>query len=249
MLSLLYLIFMSLIAGILTGIVGMAAVTLYPVLLSVGVMPVTANATITVSMIAGGMGTVLSSLRELKNHWKQAIQIAVVNTIGGVLGAWILIHSSNRGFQKVVPFFILMAGIMILAPKKKPLNTKSKNRRTPFLGWIAIGLVGIYIGYFGAGAGLLMIAVLSHLVDDDYAIYNAMRNFSAFMNNSVSAIMFTFMLPIDWQAVIPLIIGLFVGGYIGPIIVRYIPSKVIEVAVGVFAIGLSFFLGYQAFIE
>lgn len=247
MFSIIYLVLMSLLAGILTGIVGMAALTLYPVLLSVGIAPITANATITVAQVGAGMGTVLSSLKELHGHWKQAIQIALLNTAGGALGAIILIHSTNAGFQKLVPVFILFAGILILAPKGKSKPHLDKHLLSA-LSWLAIFLVGIYTGYFGAASGLLMIAVLSKIVKQNYVVYNSMRNFASFTNNVVSAIMFVIMLPIDWAVIIPLLIGLFTGGYIGPIIVRYIPSTVIKTAVGIFAIVLSLVLGYQAYL-
>lgn len=245
--TLIFLIMMSLIAGILTGIVGMASLTLYPVLLSVGIAPITANATITVAQVGGGLGTVLSSLPELKHHWRLALKIALLNTAGGVLGALILIHSSNAGFQKVVPIFILLAGILILTPRPIAKSTTENNPWWNRLRWMAVFLVGIYSGYFGAAAGLLMIAVLSQLVHEDYAIYNSMRNFATFTNNVVSASLFAWQLTIAWQVIIPLLIGLFVGGYLGPVIVRYIPSQYIKTIVGIFALGLAAVLGYQAY--
>lgn len=247
MLSIIYLVLMSLLAGVLTGIVGMASLTLYPVLLSVGVAPITANATITVAQVGGGLGTVTSSLRELHGHWKQAFQIAILNTLGGVLGALILIHSTNSGFKKLVPVFIMLAGILILTPKRhgKPAFD---SRIITAVSWASTFLVGIYTGYFGAASGLFMIAVLSKIVHENYAIYNSMRNFASFMNNIVAATMFIFTIPIDWAVIIPLLLGLFTGGYIGPIIVRYIPSKVIKTAVGIFAVVLAIILGYQAYL-
>lgn len=87
MLSFFYLLIMSLFAGILNGIVGMAALTLYPVLLSLGISPVAANATITISQSGSGVGTLLSSLKELRQHWQQAIWIAVLNTAAGVVNS------------------------------------------------------------------------------------------------------------------------------------------------------------------
>lgn len=247
MLSIIYLVLMSLLAGVLTGIVGMASLTLYPVLLSVGVAPITANATITVAQVGGGLGTVTSSLRELHGHWKQAFQIAILNTMGGIFGALILIHSTNSGFKKLVPVFIMLAGILILTPKRKGKQA-TNTRLVTAVSWISTFLVGIYTGYFGAASGLLMIAVLSKIVHENYAIYNSMRNFASFMNNIVAATMFIFRIPIDWAVIIPLLIGLFTGGYIGPIIVRYIPSRVIKLAVGVFAVILAIVLGYQAYL-
>ena len=105
---------MSLIAGVLTGIIGMASLTLYPVLLAVGVPPVSANATITVATVSAGVGTVTFSLKEQKHHWRIAGIIALLSAISSTIGALILIHSSNAGFKKVVPCFILFAGILLL---------------------------------------------------------------------------------------------------------------------------------------
>lgn len=116
---------MSLLAGILTGIIGMASLTLYPVLLVVGVSPIPANATITVATVSAGIGTVASSLKELKNHWKTALIVALLSSSGSIIGALILIPSSNTGFKKIVPLFIILAGIMLLWPKRKK-STKRK---------------------------------------------------------------------------------------------------------------------------
>lgn len=105
----------------------------------------------------------------------------------------------------------MAAGIMILTPKRagrQAVNT----RLVTFVSWLSTFLVGIYAGYFGAASGLLMIAVLSKIVHENYAIYNSMRNFASFCNNIVAAIMFICTIPIDWRVIIPLLIGLFTGG-------------------------------------
>lgn len=247
MLSTAYLLSMSLLAGILTGIIGMASLTLYPVLLSIGIAPISANATITVATVGAGVGTVTSSLKELKHHWKTAFIVAGLSTIGSIMGAFILIHSSNSGFKRVVPFFILLAGVMLLWPNKNSSHHNELNLWRNIIGWLSIVLIGLYNGYFGAASGLLMIAVLSKVVGGEYATYNAIRNFESFINNIVSAIMFIIMLKIQWQIIVPLVLGLLIGGYIGPIIVRFIPSKIIKQVVGTFAVILASILMYQAY--
>lgn len=108
MLSMAFLLIMSLVAGVLTGIIGMASLTLYPVLLTIGVPPISANATITVATVSAGVGTVTSSLKELKYHWKIAGLVALLSTLGSTIGALILIHSSNAGFKRIVPLFIYL---------------------------------------------------------------------------------------------------------------------------------------------
>lgn len=242
-----YLILMSILAGILTGIVGMASLTLYPVLISIGIPPITANATITVAQVSGGLGTIMSSSKQIKRHWAETIFISFISTIGGVIGAFILINSSNSSFKKMVPLFIFIAGVMILVPKKDK-SIKNKREALRITGLASVFLVGIYNGYFGAGAGLLMIAVLSKIINEKYEVYNAIRNFSSLCNNLIVSIIFIFTINIQWKIMIPLIFGLFIGGYIGPIIVRIVPSKLIKLFVGVFAIILSLFLFYKEFL-
>ena len=205
--TILFLLGMSLLAGILNGIVGMAALTLYPVLLSVGVAPITANATNTIGLLFSGSSAVAASRHELKGHWHQALVITLLNT-------------SNSSTRQHLRWF----------------------------GYVLVMLVGIYVGYFGAGAGLLMVAVLSRLVEGPYATYNAMRNLASLVNNLVTSIMFIFSMPIAWGVLIPVCIGLFAGGFLGPVIVRLIPSRIIKTAVGIFALGLAVFLFYQAYL-
>ena len=159
-----------------------------------------------------------------------------------------MIHSSNAGFKRVVPFIIFLAGVLILMPPKPASSNSSTRQHLRWFGYVLVMLVGIYVGYFGAGAGLLMVAVLSRLVEGPYATYNAMRNLASLVNNLVTSIMFIFSMPIAWGVLIPVCIGLFAGGFLGPVIVRFIPSRIIKTAVGIFALGLAVFLFYQAYL-
>lgn len=246
MFSTVFLLLMSLLAGVLTGIVGMASLTIYPVLLSLGIPPVSANATATVATVGAGVSTVLSSLKELKGHWRLALTVGALSTAGSITGALILAHSSNAGFAKVAPIFILMAGVLLLAPAPAT-PTKWPARWQRVLQWLAVSLIGCYNGYFGAASGLLMIAVLSRVIGGPYPTYNAIRNFAALLDNVFSTLIFIFMVPIQWSVMIPLLVGLVLGGYVGPIIVRYIPSAVIKKLVGVVALILAAYLGWQAY--
>ena len=81
-------------------------------------------------------------------------------------------------------------------PPKPASSTSSTRQHLRWLGYVLVMLVGIYVGYFGAGAGLLMVAVLSRLVEGPYATYNAMRNLASLVNNLVTSIMFIFSMPI-----------------------------------------------------
>ncbi|MBW1606349.1 sulfite exporter TauE/SafE family protein [Lactobacillus sp. Sy-1] len=233
------LIIGGLIAGILNGIVGMAVLTLYPILLSIGVSPIMANVTATISIIFSGCTSVLSSAKEIKSYRSQTIIITVLSVIGCVAGTFVLINSSNAQFKAVVPFIIMLAGIMMLVPKKKQ---PTENRFMRGIQYLFLPMIGLYNGYFGAGSGILETAVLSRIVHQPYYVYNAIRNVLSLASNIISAVIFTLLLPVDWIVIIPLAIGLVVGGYLGPIIVKVIPTKIMEICVGTFAIGLACYL-------
>lgn len=146
--------------------------------------------------MVGNLGATLSSLSELSHHLRQALLIALWNAIGGVFGAELLIHSNNSGFKKIVPAFILLAGVLILSPNNK-IDAR-ENSHIQWLDWLFLLLVGIYNGYFGAASGLLMIAVLARIVCGNYSEVNSLRNFASFCNNLVAAGMFILRLKIDW---------------------------------------------------
>ena len=228
----------GLVAGILNGIVGMAVLTLYPILLATGISPIMANVTATISIIFSGCSAVYSSRREIKPVKKETALITLLTTIGCIGGTLILVNSSNGQFKKVVPFIILLAGIMMMIPKKQ---NKTSRISKPFQ-VIALILSGVYNGYFGAGSGIIVTALLSRITGQKYAVYNAMRNVLSLAGNLTSAIIFVFLMPIDWLAIIPLAIGLLVGGYLGPIVVRFIPTKIMEIGVSWFAIGMAIYL-------
>ena len=228
----------GLVAGILNGIVGMAVLTLYPILLATGISPIMANITATISIIFSGCSAVYSSRREIKPVKKETALITLLTTIGCIGGTLILVNSSNDQFKKVVPFIIMLAGIMMIIPKKQD----SKSQVTGFFKFIPLVLAGAYNGYFGAGSGIIITALLSRITGQKYPVYNAMRNVLSLAGNLTSAIIFVFLMPVDWLAIIPLAIGLLVGGYLGPIVVRFIPTKIMEIGVSWFAIGMAIYL-------
>ncbi|UQS84776.1 sulfite exporter TauE/SafE family protein [Apilactobacillus apisilvae] len=244
--TIIFLILIGIISGIINSIIGMASLISYPALISVGIPPVLANASNTVALISSGISSTLSSLKELKGHWHEIYPVILLNALGGLVGSILLLHSSNAAFSKIIPFLIFFAACSILIPKRQPAQGKKKGNST-FWEYLILGLVGIYVGYFGAGAGVIMIAVLSRITDSSYNVYNATRNVATLSSNLVASIIFILVANIYWHEIIILAIGLFIGGFIGPKIVRYIPTKIMKNGVGIFAILLSIYLFIKAF--
>ncbi|MHA8111258.1 sulfite exporter TauE/SafE family protein [Lactobacillaceae bacterium Melli_B4] len=236
------------ISGIINSIIGMASLISYPALVSVGIPPVLANASNTVALISSGISSILSSLKEIKGHLKEVIPITILTGVGGLIGSVLLLNSSNEAFSKIVPFLIFFAACSILIPKKNVASQKkTQSKHVLFWEHLILGLVGIYVGYFGAGAGVIMIAVLSKISNSPYHVYNATRNAATLAANLIASVIFIFIAHVYWSVIIPLGIGLFIGGFIGPKIVRYIPTNIMRTSVGIFAFALSIYLFIQAF--
>ena len=108
-------------------------------------------------------------------------------------------------------------------------------------------LIAIYGGYFGAAAGVLLLAMLLRTTHASLAKANATKNALLFVANSVAAIAFAFLAPVDWTAVVPLGIGCLIGSRLGPVVVRRAPVVLLRVVIGVAGLALAIRLGVQAY--
>jgi uncharacterized membrane protein YfcA len=106
--------------------------------------------------------------------------------------------------------------------------------------------VTIYDGYFGAGSGVLMIAVVLILIDHELARANALKNVLLFIADLLPAVLFALAGPVVWTAVLPLGLGALAGGLIGPRVMRRAPVRVVRIAIAVLALGLAAWLLLQA---
>ena len=252
--QILWMVPVGILAGIISSTVGMASLVSYPALLYIGGLasqPVFANVTNTAAMIFSGLGSGLSSIPELRGHVKQVITTLLLTFFGSIGGTVLLLLEPSSSFQKIVPFFILMAGIMILWPRKNhaadPDRQHHVKLKFKIMAAVAILIMGGYMGYFGAAAGVIMIAILSWTTNESYPVYNAVKNVSALSANVVAMIIYAIKSHVYWIMVIPLGIGLFIGGYIGPKIVRHVSEKTLKMIVGIAALCLSIYMFIQAY--
>lgn len=236
--------------GLISSIAGMASLVMYPVLIALGVPPVSADVTNTAAMIFTGVGAGLSSARELRANRSLMFAVTGYALCGGILGAVILAVAPGATFEKVVPFLIASAGVMMLwSARMKP-----RPKGHTVTGWKLVGrnflvfLVGIYIGYFGAAAGVIMLAILSLTLPVSFAEANALKNFATLLTNIVSLVIYAFTTKVYWLMVIPLGIGMFGGGYLGPMVVRHIPQRAIRITIGIAAFGLAAYFFYTAYL-
>ena len=239
--------------GGLTGsIAGLASVATYPALLLVGLPPVTANVTNTVALVFNGVGSVWGSRPELEGQQKWIMRIAPVAVLGGAAGAALLLSTPAEGFEKVVPILLGLASAAILLPRRgnRRVRVADHQRHTAgvLLESTAIFLICIYGGYFGAAAGVLLLALLLRAGHATLAHANAGKNVILGIANGVAAIIFAFLAPVHWPAVLALGIGCLIGSRLGPIVVRHAPAAPLRAVIGVAGLALAVKLGIDAYV-
>ena len=243
-------------AGVLGGltgsIAGLASVATYPALLLVGLPPVTANVTNTVALVFNGVGSVWGSRPELEGQQKWIMRIAPVAVLGGAAGAALLLSTPAEGFEKVVPILLGLASAAILLPRRgnRRVRVADHQRHTAgvLLESTAIFLICIYGGYFGAAAGVLLLALLLRAGHATLAHANAGKNVILGIANGVAAILFAFLAPVHWPAVLALGIGCLIGSRLGPIVVRHAPAAPLRAVIGVAGLALAVKLGIDAYV-
>jgi uncharacterized membrane protein YfcA len=240
------------IAGGLTGsIAGLASVATYPALLLVGLPPVTANVTNTVALVFNGIGSVLGSRPELAGQGAWIRRIIPAAAVGGAAGAVLLLCTPAEGFEKVVPILLGLASLAILLPRSRNQDARVANHQrhtvTALLEAAAIFVICIYGGYFGAAAGVLLLALLLRAGSATLPHANAGKNVILGVANSVAALVFALFAPVHWSAVLALGLGCLLGSRLGPVVVRHAPARLVRALIGAAGLALAIKLGIDAY--
>jgi len=228
-------------AGAINSIAGGGTLISFPALLWIGRDPIIANATNTVAIWPGSLAGAYGFRRELSTVRRWLLLLIVPSLLGGALGSWLLLRTPSSVFEKLVPFLIL-AATMLLALQEvitRHLPSPTANRQPPtrILGVFLFQLlVGTYGGYFGAGMGILMLAALGLIGLTDLHQMNGLKNVLAVAINGIAAIYFTLANAVSWSDVFVMMIGSIVGGYFGARVARRLGRKFVRGAV--VAIGL-----------
>lgn len=209
------------VGGFINSMAGGGTLITFPILVALGVPPLVANATNTMALWPGALGSLWGYRDRLKGMRKWVAWFTVPCLAGGLLGGWLLLSTGQDRFAKIVPFLVLGATLLFMA--NGPL-TRWLGRRTgagddgvrlewPFM--LAQLAVGIYGGYFGAGIGILMLAVLGLAGFTDIHKMNAIKVWGALVANVVAAGLFAANGVVLWPLALVMAAGSILGGYGG----------------------------------
>jgi hypothetical protein len=201
---------------------------------------VVANASNTVGLIPAGLSGSFGYRDELRAYPRVAATVIATCATGAVLGAFLLLGLDPSVFEAVVPWLILFTCLLVGA---QPWITRWVRRHhdeahppapretmSPVTTFFA-ALTGVYGGYFGAGSGVMMVAVLGLGLDIELRIVNALKTLAVLSGNVVAGVIFVFVADLDWRAIVLLALGSVVGGYVGARVGRRLPPTLFRVLV------------------
>ena len=233
-------------AGLVGAVTGLASLVSYPALLAAGLPPLTANVTNSIAMVGTTVGAAAGSRPELTGQRTRILRLCAITAAGGSCGAVLLLVTPPGTFTVVVPWLIAAASILLLvSPRLRTAAARTEGAGLgPLTGLAAFG-VAIYCGYFGAAAGVLMLALLSAIWAQSLARSNAAKNLATGAANLIAAVLFAFTGKVDWPAAVALCAGSVIGAWIGPALVRRLPATPLRIAIAVAGLVLAVVLAVR----
>lgn len=234
-----WLVIAAFIAGGMNAVAGGGSLLLFPAMLTTGMLPIHANATNTVALWPGQFTSIAAYREGVRKHLRLAIPIGIAGLLGGAIGALALLRTSQRTFLHLVPWLLLTAAIIFtfsgrvtrwLERRRTAAHGHSREPSRLLLS-LLMALLCIYVGYFGAGGGFLVITLLSLFGLDDMNEINALKVVTTTMANSAAFFIFAVGRQIEWRYCLLAMVTCAIGGYSAARFARRIPQPVLRALV------------------
>jgi len=234
--------------GAVNALAGGGTLITFPTLTAVGVPAVAANITNTVALCPGYLGGTFAQIDDLRGR-RRLWPLGAVSIAGGIAGGILLLLTGEHTFRRLVPFLILFASVLLGVQehvRKWMLRRsgQSGEMESEALSVIAVGIASVYGGYFGAGLGVITMAVLGLALQDTVTRLNAIKQFIALFANVAAAAFFLFSGKVVWPAAVVMMIGALAGGSLGGRVAGRIEPVVLRrivVIAGLVIAGIYFF--------
>jgi uncharacterized membrane protein YfcA len=242
-----WLFIASFLGGALNAVAGGGSFLSFPAMLAVGLGPIQANATNTVALWPGQLTSIAGYFGEVKKHKRLAWMMAGAGFVGGSVGAVILLNTPAKTFLNLVPWLLLFAAVVfaVSGPVMKLIQRRTRSKPTtdvPRNYWplvLLTVLVCFYIGYFGAGAGFLIISLLSVFGFQDLNEMNAMKVVSTTMANGMACVLFAFSGKVEWRYCLAAMVTCAIGGYLSARISQRLNPTFLRVLVVIVGLGMA----------
>jgi len=255
------------IAGAVNALAGGGMLVAYPVLVAFGLSPIAANATATVALLSGGIGAQLGYRKEMKGSAPFMRGLVVPCIVGGTLGAFLLLKTPPRQFAAMVPGFVLLATVLFAAQAQITrlavrihAQLTGVTAETPILDadlvapvapavslLVAQFAISIYIGYFGAGAGALMLANFGFAGLLNIHQMNGLKLWSGMLTNVTAALIFSLQPSlVNWPMVLVMTFGSIAGGYVSSRVAQRVSDRSVRIAIVAIGVAMAVWLTVSA---
>jgi uncharacterized membrane protein YfcA len=262
-------VLVSAIAGVMNSIAGGGTLLTFPALVGLGVPPVVANATSTVALWPGALGSMWGYRRELAGVRSWAARFAPPSLLGGLAGALLLLVTPEHTFTAIVPWLVLGATLLFMvqgavmrtlrargagasAPASAPAAAAVPSARPalppPRSAALVLQLVvAVYGGYFGAGVGILMLATLGFMGLTNIHQMNGLKNWGGLCINFVAAVTFAIEGLVDWPIALAMALGATLGGYAGSRVAQRVSPDRVRQAIVAIGLASGLWLAYERY--
>jgi uncharacterized membrane protein YfcA len=231
------------VAGAMNSVAGGGSFLSFPALVFAAVPPIWANATNNAAMWVGTIGSARGYREEVAEHRALLLPVVLVSVVGALIGACLLLVTPQAVFERLIPWLLLFATLVFAASPRLTRGRADAPRHAPWQLVVQFA-VAIYGGYFGAGMGILMLAVLAFSGLPSFNAQNAVKNVLAVSINGVALVPFLLARIVDWRFALPMAAMALLGGYLGARFFRRVPQRVsraLVVAIGM-AMTMVFFV-------
>jgi uncharacterized membrane protein YfcA len=232
-------------AGGINAVVGSGTLVTFPVLLAVGLPPVTATVTNSLGLVSGNLAGSIGYRRELRGQRGLLLRLLPASVLGALTGAFLLLNLPASAFETIVPVLIALAVILVatqpmlqraLARRREGAHADAPFRIGPgrLVGLLAGAYAtGTYGGYFAASQGVLQIGIFGLLIPESLQRLNALKNVLTMAVNAVAAIAYVIVAPdrVQWVAAALIAVGALAGGFVGSSLGRRLPAVVLRTAI------------------
>ena len=240
----------AVVAGAVNAVAGGGTLITFPTLTALGVPTVSANITNTVALCPGYFGGAVAQRADLEDQRARVRRLLGAAAVGGLAGSVLLVISSESLFRALVPYLILGATALLALQDRLrswfrigvPRGTTAPDtdlvaptpHRDPRWLPVPVFVVAVYGGYFGAGLGIMLLAVLGLMIHEPLNRLNALKQVLSLVINVVAAIFFVFSGKVYWGFAVAMAIGSLVGGNLGGRLAHRLDPKVLRVVVVIF---------------
>lgn len=230
-------------AGAINSVAGGGSLVSFPALVAAGYGTKAANVTNAVALLPGYFGSTLGYRTELYGQRQRVIGMSIPGVLGALAGSAILLLTPDSAFDVIIPFLIIFACVLLMLQERlaafAAAHRSEGGRDFPLSLSLVVFFLAVYGAYFGAGLGIITLAVLGILMPDDIQRSNALKGWLAFLVNLLASAIFAVFGPVEWLPAAVMMLAALTGGYLGVSLARRLGKKWLRRAVVVYGFAFA----------